>query len=877
MPVDRPTFSESWYRVAELSPRLRSTVQVHRQHYRGRMWHVLQDPSSNQFFRLNEAAYRFVALLDGRKTVAQVWRVCSDQLGDGAPTQGEAIQLLGQLYTSNLLHADLPPDAEGLFKRYQKRVRREVQGYLMNLLFIRIPLIDPDNFLNAWVGAVSWLFTWFGFVLWLGLIGTGLYFAIENWDDLFKRADSVLDVENLPFLYLSFVLIKVCHEFGHAFMCKTFGRRTGTGGEVHVMGIMFLVFTPMPYMDASSAWAFRSRRQRITVSCGGMIIELALAAIAAIIWARIGQGPLRTICYNAMFIASVSTILFNANPLLRYDGYYILSDILEIPNLAQRSKQYIYYLVKKYVWNVRQARNPAHTRGEKGWFIFYGIASTLYRVFICVRILLFVASKLFMFGVILAVAAAVTWVLVPVGKFFRYLATSSELTRVRARAMATTFLVLGLIVGGIGFVPAPDRFRLDGVVEPDHLQIVHAATDGFVTGTLSSGQEVRRHGEPLLTAESPELVALHEELLAERRQLVAQRLLAQTQDIAAAQILAERIAALDEQIKRVRQQREDLVIHAGLDGEWIAPKIDRARGAYLRRGDQIGLVASRQVIIRATAGQEVADMLLGQPTDLYELHLPAEAADEILAALRTATGRQDELAGKLVLASRAYEPIDFVVQRAEPGDDQADEGSSPDADANADATGGAPADANGPLGLVSAGDPNAGSSDGVARPEKLHVVHIRLRKVPRDYQSIEDLAIVRISGREYAEVLIRRKVPWRAIEIRMKGLPDPPMTGRIRQIIEAGREQLPSAALGYAAGGSIQTDPKDPRGRKATERFFEIHIVPDPVADPDSAWRGRCPLLSGQRVVVRVEMPGRPLARQWYRSILQLVQRRFQI
>ena len=295
MPVERPTFSESWYRVAELAPRLRATVQVHRQHYRGRMWHVIQDPSSNQFFRLNEAAYRFVALLDGKKNVAEVWRICQDQLGDGAPTQGEAIQLLGQLYTSNLLHAELPPDAEGLFKRHQKRVRREVQGYLMNLLFIRIPLLDPDNFLNAWVSAVNWLFTWLGFVLWLGLIGTGLYFVIDRWSDLYNRADSVLDAENLPFLYLSFILIKVVHEFGHAFMCKVFGKRTGTGGEVHVMGVMLLVFTPMPYVDASSAWAFRSRRQRMLVGAGGMIVELAVAAVAAIVWYYTGDGAVHTI------------------------------------------------------------------------------------------------------------------------------------------------------------------------------------------------------------------------------------------------------------------------------------------------------------------------------------------------------------------------------------------------------------------------------------------------------------------------------------------------------------------------------------------------------------------------------------------------------
>jgi len=739
-------------------------VQVHRQHYRGRMWHVIQDPSSNQFFRLNEAAYRFVALLDGRRNVAGVWRICQDQLGDSAPTQGEAIQLLGQLYTSNLLHAELPPDAEGLFKRHQKRVQREVQGYLMNLLFIRIPLLDPDNFLNAWVSAVSWLFTWFGFVLWLGLIGTGLYFVIDKWQDLYNRADSVLDADNLPFLYLSFVLIKVFHEFGHAFMCKVFGRRTGTGGEVHVMGVMFLVFTPMPYVDASSAWAFRSRRQRMLVGAGGMIVELAVAAVAAIVWYYTGEGAAHTIAYNAMFIASVSTILFNANPLLRYDGYYILSDILEIPNLAQRSKQYIYYLVRKYAWSVKQARDPAHTRGEKGWFVFYGIASTIYRVLVCVSILLFVADKLFMFGLVLAVAAAVAWVLVPLGKFVHYLLTSGELMRVRGRAIISTATTVAAVVIGVGFVPAPDNFRLEGYVDPVRQEIVHAAADGFVTDVMESNRYVEPDGEPLLRARSPELAAQLDELLAQQRELKARRWQAMVKDHAQAQIIAEQIAALDERKARITQQLGSLTVRASFGAEWISPDIDRARGSYIRRGDAVGILASSkqvggaaasrdmQVVVRAVVLQDVVDMLLA-----------GEAGE------------------------KAHPP------------------------ATAPAT---------------------------TQPE----------------------------GR------------WRDLTIRIKGLPEPEMTGRITRVIEAGQDRLANPALGYAAGGTIRTDPKDPKGMKTSERFFEVEIQPRPVSYPrDSPWFGRVPLLIRQRVVVRVEMPPRPLIQQWYRSILQLVQRRFQI
>ena len=127
MTSNRPTFSESWYRVSELPPKLLGAVNVHRQHFRGVKWYVLQDPANNQYFRVSDAAYHFLAMLDGRRTVGQVWRICMERFGDAAPTQGEVIDLLGRLYASNLLQGNLAPDAQALFKRHQKRVWREVR------------------------------------------------------------------------------------------------------------------------------------------------------------------------------------------------------------------------------------------------------------------------------------------------------------------------------------------------------------------------------------------------------------------------------------------------------------------------------------------------------------------------------------------------------------------------------------------------------------------------------------------------------------------------------------------------------------------------------------------------------------------------------
>jgi putative peptide zinc metalloprotease protein len=730
------------------------------------MWHILQDPSSNQFFRLNNAAYQFVALLDGERTVADAWRICNDQLGDEAPTQGEAIQLLGQLYTSNLLQAELPPDTEGLFRRYRQRRGREVRGYVSNLLFARFPLLNPDRFLDRWVGVFGRVFSWYGFVIWLGLICAGLYVALGNWSGLAERGQHVLDPANLPLLYLSFILIKVIHEFSHAFACKKYGLAGGSGGEVHTMGIMLLVFTPMPYVDASSAWAFRRKRHRVIVGAAGMLVELAVASIAAIVWVNTGQGTAaHEIAYNVMFIASISTLLFNGNPLLRFDAYYILSDALEIPNLSQRSKEYLYYLVKRYAWGVRRARSPANTRGERVWFAFYGVASTAYRVFICIRILMFIVDKLFFLGAVLAVAAFVAWVLVPLGKFLRYLATGPELARNRPRAVVTTLLVAGGLFAALGMMPFDDHVRAEAVVEPLSMAVVHALEDGRVEDVLESGATVfpayalsfdgapairaamspgavpalvptmsafvAAYDTPLVRLTNPDLLTRYEQLLVARRRLRAQRGLAWTEGPASVQYVDLQLAALANDIRRVGKQVQSLQVPAPLAGTWVSPAAERIKGAYVRRGERIGIIADLDdLVIRAVANQRIVALLIEE---------------------------------------------------------------------------------------------------------------------------------IEIKGNDEA----------RNVEIRVKGRPGLELRGRVRRIYKAGHANLPSQALGYAAGGSIETALSDPRGLKAAERFFEIHIQPD----PQSSVR----LLSGQRVMVRFALTEKPLAAQWWRWILQVVQKRFRI
>lgn len=620
MATNRPTFHESWYRVAELSPRLLTGVHVYRQHFRGRLWYVLENPSNNQFSRVSPAAYRLIALLDGRRSVADAWRICNEQLADDAPTQGEAIQLLGQLYTSNLLYAELPADSENLLNRYRSRIKRQVQGFLTNLLFIRIPVLDPDRFLDRWVGLFGLVFGKIGFVLWLAVIAAGLYFVITNAGQLVAQSRDVLNPDNLILLYLTFACIKICHEFSHAFACKKFGKFNHNGGQVHTMGVMFLVFMPLPYVDASSAWAFRRKWHRVILGTAGVAAELFAAAIAAMVWANTSTGTLHIIAYNVIFVASVSTLLFNGNPLLRFDAYYVLSDIIETPNLSQRSKDYLYYLVKRYCWGIKNLYNPGHAWGERVWFFFYGVASTAYRIFISIRILLFLNNRLpeelFIIVPILACSAVIMWLFVPLGKFIRFLAVGPELARTRPRAVGVTLGTVSLLIIALGVIPAPDHIRIEGIVEPVELAIVHTASAGFAEDILTSPREVTAgdDDEPLVRLSNKMLEAEKKGLAAEHRGLETRWRLAQVQDTTAAQILREQIEALNEKIERVDFEIASLNLRAPITGTWVGPDIEKAKGMFLARGRRIGFVGSLDdVRIRATARQAVAAILIDEP------------------------------------------------------------------------------------------------------------------------------------------------------------------------------------------------------------------------------------------------------------------------
>ena len=586
MSAETKTFSESWYRLAGQRVAVRSHVRVQRQIYRGERYHVLHDPFNNQFFRLRPEAYAFVARLRPDRTIEEVWKDCLETDPEGAPGQEDVLQLLAALHGANLLHSNLSPDSAKLFERHRKRRTKEVRGALLGFMSARFPVFDPDAQLRALRPVLERVISPLGALVWLAIVGWALKVVVDHSAQFANQSQSMLAPGNLVLLYLGLAMIKLVHEFGHAAMCRRFG------GEVHVLGVMLVFLTPMPYVDTTSSWGFRSRWHRALVGAGGMIAELMVASAAVFVWASTAEGAVNSLAYNIIFVASVSTVLFNVNPLLRFDGYYILSDLLEIPNLQARSDLQIKHLVERYGFGRKQSHSPALRLGEASWLAFYGIASKVYRFFLFAGILLFLANRYLLLGLLMALGCAFSWIVKPLYHGVRYLAFSPRLAGRRTHAFGACAAAAAVLVVMFEVIPAPEHFRAPGVLEAVEHSIVSSEVNGRVAKIVAvSGSEVKR-GDPLVELVDPELPLQIAGTTAQLEETRALRQRAMDQSIAEVKAIDGRIEATEKQLRRFHEQEAALIVRAPHDGRWIGPDLDHFRGTWLARGTELGQVVN---------------------------------------------------------------------------------------------------------------------------------------------------------------------------------------------------------------------------------------------------------------------------------------------
>ncbi|MGH8706601.1 MAG: PqqD family peptide modification chaperone [Burkholderiales bacterium] len=622
-------YSPSWYRVAELRPRLRSHVRIHRHHYRGELWYVLEDRVSRRMHRFNPTAYYLIGLMDGYRTVQEIWDSAAAKFGDDAPTQDEAIRLLGQLHAAEVLQSEVTPDVAELLRRARKGKPRLWLQNLKSPLAMRFPLIDPDRFLERWLPWFRPLFGWGGAALWLVVVGMAAFAAASHWDELTQDfSDRVLAPQNLVLMWLTFPLVKLLHEFGHACATKAWG------GEVHEMGIMFLVLMPIPYMDASAATAFRKTRRRVVVGAAGMIVEVFVASLALFLWLEVELGLFRAVLYNVMLIAGISTVLFNANPLLRFDGYYILGDLIQIQNLRQRGQQYLANLVERRVFGVKLPEVEA-SPGEKRWFVLYTITSFCYRIFIMLAIALFIATEYMIVGVLLALWALAVTIVVPVVRGIGYLAFHARLRRRRPRALASTAAVLGIAGLLLFAVPAPHWTRADGVIWVPADAHVRTGADGFVRTVVAEPGSIVRQGSPLLVAENPELEPRIRILEAQVR-LLETRAQAELQaDRVRWEMTRDALQAAREELEHYRTLHRELTVLSPTSGTFVlALAAVDLPGRFLRKGQEIGyVVPAATATARVLVSQDDIDLVRTR-TEQVRVKLAGRMYDTFAARIR---------------------------------------------------------------------------------------------------------------------------------------------------------------------------------------------------------------------------------------------------
>lgn len=585
-PAEDPRLlSPHWRHVAMMRPRLRAQAVIHRHVLRGKVWYILEDSINARFHRLSPALYRIVARMDGTRTVQDIWRAAVLQEEQDCPTQDEVIQLLGRLHSADLIRGQLSPDINEISRRATYLSRKNLIARVRSPLAVRVPLVDPDRFLEATVFLFRPLFGVLGAIIWIGFVLWGISLGVLHWTELSSNvADRVLSADNLLLVWILFPLVKVVHELGHGYAAKRWG------GEIHEMGVMFLVFVPVPYVEASSATAFPSRWQRAVVSAGGMLAEMPLAVVALWLWAEMEPGLARSAMYNVVLIAGVSTLLFNGNPLLRFDGYYILMDLLEMPNLGPRSNRYVGYLIQKYAFRVTTAVSTADAPEERKILFFYAIASYLYRLTVMTAIILFVATKFFTIGVALAIWAAFQMFVLPIAKLIWFVLAAPVLKERRARALGLSAGFVAATAAMFLVLPAPLATIAEGVIKAPEHSAIRVEAAGFVSEVGATPGETVRPDQVLVRLDAPLLEAEIAVFEAQTRELQA-LLLATQEDPAQARLFRAQLDHVGARLALARERADALTIRAGRSGVFLTEDVDGLLGRYLGRGQSPGFVS----------------------------------------------------------------------------------------------------------------------------------------------------------------------------------------------------------------------------------------------------------------------------------------------
>ena len=575
--------SEAWYRVADLRPSVAPGTTIARQAARDRVWQVLTDSGTGRQVRLNEPAYAFVGRCDGSRTVDALWNHLLARMGDDAPTQEDIVGLLSRLHAVGLLQFDSAPNLATVFARRDQETRKRRRAFI-NPLALRMRLVDPTAFIELAYPRLRALFGAPALLFWLLVVALGALVCAVNFAALRAEVAAHLDAPRTALLFwLCYPPLKALHECGHALVLRHFG------GTVREAGITLLFFTPAPYVDASAASALPGRWQRAAVAGAGILVELFVAAVAALVWVAIEPGLIRDFALVTLVIAGVSTILINANPLLRFDGYYILTDVLDLPNLALRSSAWWNAQAQRVLIGANRVPETALSAGERKYLVFYAPAALVWRVALLMMLTLWVGEKSWLAGALVGAGAALWLLRRPVATLIGALGAGlPAAARRRARLMLAAggaFAALALFA-----LPLPNAIVALGVVWPPEDAQVRAETAGFVASLAARHGATVVPGQVLATLRDDALVAEHERLQSRLSGFQARQYVSLLRDPLQATNLAEDIGRTKAELARADQQLDRLEVRGHAGGQLVLPRADDLPGSYAARGAMLGYI-----------------------------------------------------------------------------------------------------------------------------------------------------------------------------------------------------------------------------------------------------------------------------------------------
>lgn len=504
-----PTLAESLVSSSSrpLTVRRRPDLVANRQRYQGEGYWVVKEPVGLQYFRFHDEEFYILNMLDGHVSLQQIKDGFEQRFAPQKITFGDLQQFIGMLHRSGLVISNSPGQGKALRERGRVKKNKETMGKFANLFAIRYRGFDPERILNAILPWFGWMFTVPALIFFVLLLTSASLLLASQYETVYARLPTFQQffaADRWLILAGTMAIVKVLHEFGHGLSCKKFG------GECHEIGFMLLVFTPCLYCNVSDSWMLPNKWKRVWIGAAGIYVEMILASIAAFVWWFTEQGTtINDLCLNMMFLNVVSTILVNGNPLLRFDGYYILMDAMEIPNLRQKSTEVLKRQFQQTCLGLELQDDPFLPTRGKFFFALFTIASVIYRWVVVFSICWFVIKVLEPYGLqsigrMVAVIGFFGLVAQPIIQTWKFCRTPGRLSKVKRTPVLISLGIAAVVIAGVCYVPLPHHIDCAFEVHPSQAGVVYAGTPGRIKWTVSP-HDLVEEGDPIAELENPDL------------------------------------------------------------------------------------------------------------------------------------------------------------------------------------------------------------------------------------------------------------------------------------------------------------------------------------------------------------------------------------